>query len=82
MKILSLAFVSLSSLAAVAATPIPPGKFQVWEDAGMRGASTNIASSIGECSTYLPDLDSRLTTAMGGYYQLYQNRCPILVLRL
>ena len=58
MKTLSLAFMSVSGLAAVAVTPVPQVKVQVWKDAGMRGASAIIASSIGECSMYLPDLDS------------------------
>lgn len=64
MKILSLALVSVGSLAAVAATPVPQVKVQVWKDAGMRGASAIISSKIGECSMYLQFLYSRLTAAI------------------
>ncbi|KAI4269055.1 MAG: hypothetical protein L6R38_007621 [Xanthoria sp. 2 TBL-2021] len=49
MKSLSFALVSVGSLAAVAATPVPQVKVQVWKDAGMRGASAIISSKIGEC---------------------------------
>lgn len=64
MKSLSFALVSVGSLAAVAATPVPQVKVQVWKDAGMRGASAIISSKIGECSMYLSFLHSRLTTAL------------------